>query len=109
MTEITPSIDQLRRAIQISEEIALLEAELNAVLGEEAKAAMLDRALSSPMVQARKKGGMSALGRARIAAAQKARWAKVKASQPAATTPAAPTKKRRTISAAHRAKLKAAA
>jgi len=52
-----------------------------------------------------KKGKMSAAGRAKVAAAQKARWAKIKATKPAAT---APTKKRK-MSAAAKAKLSALA
>lgn len=56
-----------------------------------------------------KKGGMSAAGRARIAAAQKARWAKTKASKDAKAEMTKPTKKKRKMSAAGRAKIGAAA
>ena len=61
----------------------------------------------------KKKGGMSAEGRARIVAAQKARWAKIKgekapAAAKASTAPKAPTKqKRRPMSPAVKAKLSA--
>jgi hypothetical protein len=48
---------------------------------------------------------MSAAGRARIAAAQKARWAKIKGAKPAPKAPA----KKRTMSAAGRARISAAA
>jgi hypothetical protein len=56
---------------------------------------------------------MSAAGRAKIAAAQKARWAKIKAAKPAIKTVAAvkPDKKKFTMSAAAKArwaKIKAA-
>jgi hypothetical protein len=40
---------------------------------------------AKPVVK--KKGGLSAAGKARIVAAQKARWAKIKAAKPATTTP----------------------
>ena len=56
----------------------------------------------------KKKGGMSAAGSAKIAAAQKARWAKVKAVKPAVTV-AKPAKKKFTMSAAAKAKISAAA
>jgi len=49
---------------------------------------------------------MSAAGRARIAAAQKARWAKVKSGRPAARARTVP--KKRTMSAAGRKKIAAA-
>ncbi len=52
------------------------------------------------------RGGMSAAGRARIAAAQRARWAKVKAKNGKANVVAMPQK--RTMSAAARRKIAAA-
>ena len=66
-----------------------------------------------PQTAAPKKGGISAAGRARIVAAQKARWAKIKAAQagnPAAAKPAAtkPAAKKSVLSAAARAKIAAA-
>jgi len=90
---------QLRRAAGIKEKIETLSKELGSVLA----------ASTLVSVQAPKKGKMSAAGRARIAAAQKARWAKVKGAKavtkPAAKTPA----KKRGMSAAARAKLSAIA
>jgi hypothetical protein len=62
-----------------------------------------------------KKGGMSAAGRAKVAAAQKARWAKIKAAKvkPASVAKAVPTakpaKKKFKMSAAAKAKISAAA
>ena len=56
-----------------------------------------------------KKRTMSAEGRARIAAAQKKRWAKVKKAKSATATKTAPAKKRRTMSPEARAKIAAAA
>lgn len=52
---------------------------INSALNGVAKAA----AANVAPVAKKKKGGMSAAGRARIAAAQKARWAKVKAAKAA--------------------------
>jgi hypothetical protein len=51
---------------------------------------------------------MSAAGKARVAAAQKARWAKIKTAKPVVTA-AKPAKKKFTMSAAAKAKISAAA
>jgi len=63
---------ELRRAAEIKEKIQSLEGEMNRILGS-----------SHPVstTAAKPKHKMSAAARARIAAAQKARWAKVKASK----------------------------
>ena len=87
---------QLRRAADLKEKIGALNKELASILG----------APASTPAKARKKRGMSAAGRAAVAAAQKARWAKIKAQKPAAK---APSKKKRTMSAAAKAKISAAA
>jgi hypothetical protein len=68
ITNVTPA--QLRQAADLQEKIVQLQSELAAVLGNEVEAV--------PVAKPAKKVGMSAAGRARIAAAQKARWAKVK-------------------------------
>jgi len=62
-------------------------------------------------IELKKKRKMSAAAKAKIAAAQRVRWATVKAekSGSAKAAPETKKKKKRTISAAHRAKLKAAA
>jgi hypothetical protein len=73
---MTPSILQLKRAIAISEQIEQLNTELSALLGGSSEIAIEVKAPA--VVRGRKKGKMSAAGRARITAAQKARWAKVK-------------------------------
>ena len=81
------SVSDLRKAANLKERIEALENELNEVIGAAPKA------VSAPEASApRKKGGMSAAGKARIAAAQKIRWAKVKAAKGDAK-PAAPKKK----------------
>ena len=83
---------QLKHAADLKDQITKLEMELGFILGA-----------SAPVVTARKKSKMSAAGRAKIAAAQKARWAKVKNTKPAPVV-----KKKSKMSAAGRAKLAAA-
>lgn len=78
-----PSVDQLKRAIAIKEQIENLEAELASILGGTAapagKRKYAKRATSDETEKPKKaKRVMSAEGRARIIAAQKARWAKAK-------------------------------
>jgi hypothetical protein len=85
----------LRRAADLKEKIEALNQELTSILGGSASV--------SPKAP-KKKGGMSAAGRARVAAAQKARWAKVRAAKPAVKAPARKNK----MSAAARAKIAAA-
>lgn len=101
------SVSQLKKAAQLKEQIDALNDELLQLLGGE---------IPVPFVTAPrrgrppgKRGGMSAAGRARIAAAARARWAKIKAAGGAANLggSAAP-KKKRTMSAAARAKIAAA-
>jgi hypothetical protein len=88
------SAQQFRRAAAIKEQIDALEGELAKILG------------GGGSVQATNgKRTMSASARARIAAAQKARWAKVKGKKTAKTG----TSSRRKMSPAARAKIAAAA
>jgi len=87
MNSFSLSAEQLRRAAAIKDQIDTLENELGKILGGGAGSAGGRRV-------------MSASARARIAAAQKARWAKVKGSGGAP---------RRKMSAAARAKIAAAA
>ena len=89
------SVKQLRRAVTLKGKIEALSNKLASLLG----------APASKPVKTRKKRDMSAAGRARVAAAQKARWAKIKKAKPAAKAPA----KRRKMSAAGRARISAAA
>ena len=84
---------KLRRIIALKQQIEKLQARLEA----------LASGASAPLGRpAKKKWTMSAAARRKIAAAQRARWAKVKG-----TTK--PAKKKRTMSAAARAKIAAAA
>lgn len=62
------SISQLKKAVALKEKIAKLQNQLAAITGSTAPVAT-------------KKRTMSAAGRARIAAAQRARWAKHKAAK----------------------------
>jgi hypothetical protein len=86
---------QLRRAAGFKEKIDALTKELASLLG----------ASASVSAKAPKRGNkMSAAGRAKIVAAQKARWAKLKAAKPAKLP-----KKRKKMSATAKAKISAAA
>jgi hypothetical protein len=111
LTMPTPSINQIRRALQISEQIERLEAELASTLG--------NRAAETPSIPARavstggrKRRRMSKAAREKIAAAQRARWARAKgkSSGGAVRSTKAKTKAKRTkggITPEGRAKLAA--
>ena len=88
------SSTQLKRAAAIKDQIEDLNRELAGLLGSPASA--------TKPAKGSRKGGMSPAGRARVAAAQRARWAKVKAAK-------GPAKKKFTMSAAAKAKISAAA
>jgi hypothetical protein len=94
------STAQLRRAADLQEKIEALNKELASILSDSAPA---------PAKAPVKRGGMSAAGRAKIAAAQKARWAKAKAGKPAAEAATKSHTKKRSMSAAARAKIATAA
>jgi len=70
MSSINLSVQQLRQAADLKEKISALEKQLSQLLGSTA---------TTVAKAPKKKGGMSAAGRARIAAAAKARWAAAKA------------------------------
>jgi len=115
MTSI-PSADQLKRAIQISEQIAELEAELVAVFNGSAPAQRSAAPTGGRVAKSgRKRRTMSAEAREKIAAAQRARWAKTKGKSSAASaaTPKSAKAGKKTkksgggITAAGRAKLAA--
>jgi hypothetical protein len=94
LSQLTTS--QLHRIIAIKEQIESLQSQIDSIAGGGGETP----APSAPV----KKGGMSAAGRARISAAAKARWARVKAKK----SEVAP-KKRRKMSAAAKAKIAEAA
>ena len=100
---LTLTSAQLIKAANLKDKIEALTKELTGLLGSSA----LVKSAAKPS----KKKGMSAAGRAKIAAAQKARWAKVNAAK-AKTAPkvaAKPAKKKFKMSAAAKAKISAAA
>lgn len=114
---ITLTSKQLRQAADLKAKIEVLEKDLTAILGAPPAPAV--------GVPGKKKGGMSAAGKARLVAAQKARWAKIKAEKaknPAvvakpvvkavltgkATPVTQPAKKKWKLSAAGLAKIKTA-
>src|SRR5437764_1035689 len=77
---------QLRSAADIKDQIETLNKELGSLLGGSSSTAA-----KSSVPKGKRK--MSAGARAKIAAAQKARWAKVNAGKPAAKAPAKKTAK----------------
>ena len=85
---LTPQ--QLRRAADIKDQLASLQLQLSRILGSSAP--------SANGTPAGKKRKMSAAGRARIVAAQKARWAKQKGAKSGKTA----VKRKRNMSAATR-------
>ena len=86
----TPTLDQLKRALVISEQIESLQKELAGIFGNHS--APIVTAASTPT----KRKGMSAKARALIGAAQKLRWAKLKGKKaPAKAKAEAPVKKKR--------------
>ena len=97
IANLTPS--QLRQAADLIEKIAVLEKQLAQLQGTK---------VAPVAAKPAKRGGMSAAGKARISAAAKLRWAKIKAAK-AKTAPKAvkPAKKKFVMSAAAKAKLSA--
>jgi hypothetical protein len=91
------SIRQLKQAVAISEQIESLEDELNRLLESSA-------ATAAPATGTGRRK-VSAAGRARMAAAQKTRWAKIKGNGDGTTD----RKPRRKMSAAGRARIAATA
>src|SRR5687768_18593707 len=94
------STDQLRRALQIKEQIESLEQQLTSLLSSSARI----QSSTNPSIPGRRRRRMSASARERIAAAQRARWAKVKKNGASGANP----RKRRKMSAAGRARIIAA-
>jgi len=103
---------QLRRAADLQEQIEALNGQLAGVLAGNGSTRAPETSpvpVSEP-VKTRKKYKLSAAGRAKKVAAQKARWAKAKASaEPSDKTEVEPVKKRKKMSAASKAKIAAAA
>ncbi|HWP24378.1 MAG TPA: hypothetical protein VNM15_09415 [Candidatus Binatia bacterium] len=89
------SVNQLKRAVAIKQQIEALNRELRGLLGEAGSRAVH-----------KAKRPLSAAAKKNIAAAQKARWARLRANRPAGAT-ARPATKKKVVSAATRAKLAA--
>ena len=68
------SSQQLNRAAQLKERIEVLQKELDGILGGSGPTATVSSVPTTRRTSGRR--GMSAAGKARIVAAQKARWAK---------------------------------
>lgn len=97
-----PTLIQLKQAVAVAEQIEKLQAELAALVGGRVSVVKL---ASAPAVKTGKRT-MSPEARARIAAAQRARWAKSKGtSAPAAKTVTKTTSGKRFVSAESRAKM----
>ena len=93
LLDLTPQ--QLKRAATVKEQIAALNKELTQLLGT-----------SSDGAAPQSRRGMSAAAKSKIAAAQKARWAKLRSAKPA-TLPVKAAAKTKTMSPAARKKLSA--
>ena len=107
MSIINLSIEQLKQAISIKEEIATLEQKLASFIN--GKSLQEAAAVVVPAKRGRKK--MSPEAKAKIAAAATARWAKIKgtAPAPAKSAPTAkPAKGKRVLSPEGRARIVAA-
>ena len=109
MSSNTPSLAQLTRAIQIAEQIERLESELSSLLRDTGSTQVSPTPRSSAAGKGGKRRTMSPEARERIAAAQRARWAKTKGTSAAAPASGGKPKKRKGgISAEGRARLAAA-
>jgi hypothetical protein len=109
----TPSTTLLKRALAIAENIDRLQAQLASVLGNRATAAATISSPADVVKPGRKRRKMSAAAREKIAAAQRARWARTKGGSSGVAKAATPAKagtgkKRGGITAAGRARLAAA-
>ena len=83
------SIESLKEAVQIKEQIAALETRLNKILGN---SPVEFAPASAPVPVSKGRKQMSAAAREKIAAAQRARWAKSKGSSAAPAKAAVKTK-----------------
>ena len=107
-TSIT-TVDQLRRAIVVAEQIEKLKAELAAILSGTSTGQAEPSKITSAPVKGRKKRKLSPESRARIVAAVKARWARAKGQKDPGRPALAPktTGKKRNLTPEGRARLAA--
>jgi hypothetical protein len=96
----TPTLTQLTHAVKIAEQIAALERELGAILGNHS--ASVAKAAPAPVKTGTFKRSAATI--AKMKASQQARWAKVKVPAVSKT----PVRKKSKMSAAGRANIKAA-
>jgi len=107
----TASLEQLKEIVAVKEQITSLEAQLAKIIGGKALPVI---SVEAPAKKGRKK--MSSAAKAKIAAAAKARWAKIKGTAlastqsvaPKAASAAKPVKKKGGISPEGRARIIAA-
>ena len=94
MSIATPSLDKLQRAVIIAEQIQKLEAEMASIFSGKviSNAPASDKTPKTPKTTVKKTRGtkrsLSPEARERIAAAQRARWAKTKGAKASAPAPA---------------------
>jgi hypothetical protein len=108
-----PTLIQLKEAVTIAEQIEELQAKLASLVGGSGAVVSVPKAVSAAVSAPAAKSGkrtMSPEARARIAAAQRARWAKSKSvtKAPAVSSTKKTTKKRGQLSPEGRAKIVAA-
>jgi len=103
------TVDQLKRAIVVAEQIEKLKAELAAILGGTSTKQAEPAKVTSMPVRGRKRRKLSPEARARIVAAVKARWARVKGQKAPASAAKAPktSKRKRNLTPEGRARLAA--
>ncbi len=104
MTTSYLSIDQLKRAIQIEEQIAALRVELDAVLSG-VKTGKVSSLLKTVTSADGRKGQRSAATRVKMAAAQKARWAQKDGGAEEVAAEPVKAKKKRKMSPEGRARI----
>ena len=95
MNPLDLTVNQLKRAAAIKEQIDALNKELHGILGAPTRDAP------------KKKRTMSAAAKKQLAAAQKARWAHLRRASPAQSGKPAAKAKKKTVSRATKAKLSA--
>jgi len=103
------SVEQLRRALQIREQIEALQQELNTVMGGGSFSVSAPAEIAPVFLHGKRgRRTMSPTARAAISRAQKARWALYRKDKPEAADNADTGKPKRKMSAAGRAAISAA-
>src|SRR6266542_3605398 len=97
MNPLDLTVNQLKRAAAIKEQIENLNKELRGILG----------APATTRTARKKKRTMTAAMKKQLAAARKARWANLRRANPATPVKRAPKAKKKTVSSATKAKLSA--